>query len=82
MLRKMRGHLPQGTLRVLLATDSQAAVRELQAGPERQKGKVEQDTWRLMREIFYEGSQRELSIQWVLSHCSLPHNDEAERAGY
>ncbi len=43
-LRKMMGHLPRGRLRVLLATDTQSAVRELLAGQERQTGRVEQDT--------------------------------------
>ena len=62
-----------------MATDSQSAVRELEAGSERQTGKVEQDIWRLTREMFHEASEGALCNQWVLSHCSLPYNDEADR---
>eukprot|EP00661_Eupelagonemidae_sp_cell13_P005350 gene5350-2167_t len=77
-LRRLRALLPAAPARVLLATDSQAAVRALAAGPATQSGEVEQDVWRLIRALFGEGSGRELVVQWVSSHCELKWNDAAD----
>ena len=54
-------------------------MRELAAGPERQRGITEQEIWSLFREVFWKGSGRELVIQWVLSHCDLAYNDAADK---
>eukprot|EP00661_Eupelagonemidae_sp_cell13_P000907 gene908-4747_t len=62
-LRRLRGLLPAGPVRVLLATDSQSAVRALCGGPAAQHGSLEQDVWRLLRSIFH--GDRELILQWV-----------------
>eukprot|EP00661_Eupelagonemidae_sp_cell13_P000908 gene907-4748_t len=75
-LRRLRGLLPAGPVRVLLATDSQSAVRALCGGPAAQHGTLEQEVWRLLRSIFH--GDRELILQWVSAHCELKWNDVAD----
>eukprot|EP00664_Eupelagonemidae_sp_cell27_P004310 gene4310-6455_t len=78
-LEKLEELMPVGPTEVLIATDSQSAVRALAAGPDRQRGRQEQEIWRLMRRNFSEASGRKLTVQWVASHCGLEHNEKADQ---
>eukprot|EP00664_Eupelagonemidae_sp_cell27_P002451 gene2450-2892_t len=64
--------------KVLIATDSQSAVKALSAGPAGQKGREEQNIWRHIRELFNRDTGRTLTVQWIPSHCGVKWNERAD----
>ena len=69
-------HIKAGS-EIRICTDSQAAVRTLQAGPTKQKTKAPDDIWWLLNKLSSRYSYH-FTIQWVPSHCGLLGNEMAD----
>ena len=62
--------------RLLICTDSQSALAQLQSGPEAQRSRIGADIWRHLMELAGDGVRAHL--QWVPAHCGLPGNERAD----
>ena len=65
-----------GLRRVLICTDSQSAIRRLEAGPAGQTDALTNRIWNLLKAVNEGGA--EIHLQWVPGHSGLPGNEIAD----
>lgn len=61
---------------IIICTDSQAALRMLEAGAAAQTSPLGEDIWRSLLALSDRGS--DIRLQWVPAHCGLRDNERAD----
>ncbi|KAF0312570.1 putative RNA-directed DNA polymerase from transposon BS [Amphibalanus amphitrite] len=75
-LEHLATHPRDGTLPIIICTDSQSALAALREGPSAQRTVQGAEIWSRLLEIAT--PDRHVTLQWVPSHCGIPGNEAAD----